>query len=725
MDVAILLNLTGRLTFEVTDPLMSIINASKPLLFYDRLSVVQFPTDPAMCQEHVERLASSMRNLLEARTLSATDENEKIRLIITLDFAGGAFQPEDESKLFFPAQKARQFKKTIENIFEIGNPILNRFEYVFIFISNQNNDIQENNFYQNLCYDGWGGNNGENWFSKEDLDLNTLREKIIKDLKTPHDEWLLTRKNIKPEYDKFINHQDKILKKVAYNMEKAGLKNEFETLFGAKTKEIKTIGDFNTFDYDGEIMACVSQLIGLCANDFQNDCTFIILPRDNSTLQMRHKSEIFVSSIVQLLATLSNDNYNTILKTNVINSPARLYYLSTPNINDVNNGAFLSLGKQVQKSLVNLELTRWQLDKNVVDYIQYTPKSQDPKTTDTHRELNDKLTEQRQSMYDEFVKIRKVPFFFGKHIGDWIWYKHVVNSMETIFNFESVNDRPLYDLPKRITDNEMDQTRAECTYADLDNTIITLSKNLPEIKKEKDFNDYLKERKDLMESMSGAMEKLKKEMVKLGYFSCLFWIGFFATIAFTTIYTFHYFWYDIEDDPWLIAVCWCAAVALFAISAVVGQVCIKSKIKRVHNEIDYYFYKMQDNLQSFLNEISERVKMQDEADIRRKNLDEMNSKMDAFYRHNKQIDIWTEHYKSIIEKTTAILQSLKVNQDFVDERGGNPDEDDFDLTSTIPSLPDAIRNSFINMSTVFSNKEISINNITCFVNYLRFSEHNG
>ena len=73
-DVAILLNLTGKLTFEVTDPLMSVINAGKPLLFYDRLSVIPFPSDPAICQQHVERLASSMRNLLEARSLSVADE---------------------------------------------------------------------------------------------------------------------------------------------------------------------------------------------------------------------------------------------------------------------------------------------------------------------------------------------------------------------------------------------------------------------------------------------------------------------------------------------------------------------------------------------------------------------------------------------------------------------------------------------------------------------------
>ena len=79
MDAAVLLNLTNKLTFEITNPLMSIINAGESLLYYDRLSVEQFPADATLYQQHIERLASSMRNLLEARSLSAKDNNERIR----------------------------------------------------------------------------------------------------------------------------------------------------------------------------------------------------------------------------------------------------------------------------------------------------------------------------------------------------------------------------------------------------------------------------------------------------------------------------------------------------------------------------------------------------------------------------------------------------------------------------------------------------------------------
>ena len=724
-DVAILLNLTSRLTLEVTDPLMSIINASKPLLYYNRLSVIPFPTDTAICQQHVERLASSMRNLLEARSISFADDNETIRLIVTFDLARGAFQPEDKTKLFFPAQKAREFRNTIKKIFENNNPLLKRFEYVFLFLTSHHPDSQEDKFYQNLAYDGCFGSNGINWFCKDDINLNKLRDEIIEELDTPDEKWLLTHHDIKPTYDKFAKQLSKSISIVADNMEKAGLKDEFMVLVEEKTKDIKTVGDFNTFDYDGTIMSCVTQLIGLGADEFQKDCTFFILPKDNDTTQLRHKNEIYISSLVQLLSTLSHDDFKRILKTDERRSPARLFYIDSPSSEDIEKESFRHLERLIRESQRKIETARWQLDKKTVDYKRFAPKAQDPKTTDTHREINDKLTEERQSMYDDFVKIRKVSFFFGKHIGDWSWYKQVVKSAEGIFHYESVNDRPLYDLPKRITDNEMSQTTKECTYADLENDIITMTKETPIIKREKDYNDYLKERHELMEEFKGTIEKLKKEMVKLGYFTCLLWLGILATLGFFLVYSYHFFWYDNEDDPWLILAGLGATSLIFILSAIVGQACIKSKIKKVHKEMDSYYFKMQDNLQVYLNDISERVKLQNEADVRRKNLDEMKSKLDAFYSHNKQIDIWAEHFYSMSQKLSANIQSLKIVQDDSNNIDIDFDENDFEVDCTIPSLPDAIRNAFSNMSVVFSTKQIQINNITSFVRCFRFAEYDG
>lgn len=720
-DVAILLNLTGKLTFEVTDPLMSIVNAGKPLLFYDRLSVVPFPSDPAISQQHVERLASSMRNLLEARSLSVSDENETIRLIVTLDLSGGVFQQEGH-QYFFPAQKIRSFRNTIKDVFENDNPLLERFEFVFIFLTSHNDNRFDDVFYFNLAYNGCEGSTGTNWLCKDDLNLNTLRDDIIEKLNAPEDNWLLTRNNVKSSYDKFVRELNDTIKTVAGHMEKAGLKDEFMALVDERIKGINSIGDFNGFDYDGIILSCINQLVGLSSDEFQKDCTFFILPKDNSTTQLRHKDEIFISSLVQFLATLSHEDYINYLKSGSL-IPARLFYIDNPNSDDININAFRCLERQVQTSRDILETARWQLDKKTVDCIRFVPKAKDPKTTDTHRELNDKLTEQRQSMYDEFVKTRRVPFFFGQRIGDWSWYKRVIKCAESIYHFESVNDRPLYDLPKRITDNEMNQIKIECTYADLENDIITLTKETPVIKKETDFNDYLRERNSLMEEFLEAIDKLKKEMVKLGYFTCLLWIGIIATLAFFLVFSYHFFWYDNNDDPWLIAAAFGAISLIFVFSAIVGQICIKSKIKTVHQEMDSYYYKIQENLQAYLNDINERVKLQDEADVRRKNLDEMKSKLDAFYCHNKQVDIWAEHYKSVATKLSANIQSLKVKSNDYDEKIVDLDENDFELECTIPSLPESISSLFDNMPIVFSNRQYQINNATSFVLNFRFAEY--
>ena len=115
-DVSVLLNLTSRIAFEETDPLMSLVNAKEPLLFYDRLSVERFPSDKELYLEHSERLVSNLRNLLEARSLSLTDDDGRIRVIIILDLVEGIFQPEGSSR-FFPAQKVRAIKELIVRIF--------------------------------------------------------------------------------------------------------------------------------------------------------------------------------------------------------------------------------------------------------------------------------------------------------------------------------------------------------------------------------------------------------------------------------------------------------------------------------------------------------------------------------------------------------------------------------------------------------------------------------
>lgn len=132
-DVAVLLNLTPRLTFEETDPLMGLVTGGDALLFYDQLSVekVQVETDQGL--NYLKERVVKLRNLLESRALSKDDDNERIRLIITLDLVGGILQPVNNPELF-PAQQARETLQIITELFGAHNPLLRRLHYCFIFV---------------------------------------------------------------------------------------------------------------------------------------------------------------------------------------------------------------------------------------------------------------------------------------------------------------------------------------------------------------------------------------------------------------------------------------------------------------------------------------------------------------------------------------------------------------------------------------------------------------
>lgn len=727
-DVAVLLNLTGKNNFEVTDPLLSVVNAEEPLLFYDRLSIEKFPTDATRCQGHVERLVSSMRNMLEARSLSTKDHNETIRLIVVLDLVGGAFQPDDDSKKVFPAQKVREFKDIVTRLFEDNNPFLKRFEYVFVFLVDNNEDTEKSEFFRELAGDGYSGIADDKWIGVNTIKLNEERDGIIQT--ELHDETPLADKGIASQYAKFEEHLREVLEKVGTRMDEAGLGSDFKALVSEKIQGVTTVGAFRQLDYDQTILWCVSQLIGLNAEEFRDDCAFFIVGVERNTVAVRRKSEAFVASLVQLLSTISSEDYIRLFNPADLNILAKLFVITSPQTVDLNVDAFSQLEIMVQASGPELEKARWKMDRKV-KYKIYKPKNEDPQAIDTHREINDLNDEQRQILYSKFEKNRAIPFFFGKRIGDWSWYKRVVRCAEDVYHFESVNDRPLYDPPKRLTDNEMDFDEIDASYSYLENQLETLPKEAQKKKEERerertrkpmDLNEYIIERHKLMEKFASGIEELKKEMVKLGYFTCLLWIGILSTIGFTLCYAYHFFWFDNEDSLWLIAACFGVAALLFVLSAIIGRSSVKSRIKAVHRSMDNAFIKMQDKLKEYLEDINERVKQQNEADILRRNLDEIRFKLEAFYRHNKQVDLWINHYQGIATKLSATFQLLGFKESDSSRTVDNLDMNDFELETSVPSLPEIVRKQFGEMSVEFGNQGTPINKVTSFVRHFRFSE---
>ena len=136
---------------------------------------------------------------------------------------------------------------------------------------------------------------------------------------------------------------------------------------------------------------------------------------------------------------------------------------------------------------------------------------------------------------------------------------------------------------------------------------------------------------------------------------------------------------------------------------------------------------MQENLRNYLNDINRRVKQQNEADVRRKNLDEINAKLDEFNSHNCQVDIWTAHYCAIAEKLSKTIKLLSLNPQptFHYKKSRRPDDQQAveDIRMSFPTLSEEVRQAFADRTVKFTNKGIEVSGVTSFVTHFKFSEN--
>ena len=184
-DVSVLLNLTGKLVVERTNPLMDLVSGHGPFLFYDQLSLERFPLAQEQQEEHVRRLLIDLCNLLGCRRLSADDKGGNIRLIIALDLVGG-FSHQPGQTVWLPAQKVRKFMEIVNSVFEKETQLLSRLRYTFIFMEWDTDDSKRADFYRSLAYDGCYGH-PELWLSSGMLRVNEVRDKMLASLKSSDD----------------------------------------------------------------------------------------------------------------------------------------------------------------------------------------------------------------------------------------------------------------------------------------------------------------------------------------------------------------------------------------------------------------------------------------------------------------------------------------------------------------------------------------------------------
>lgn len=713
MSVSILLNFTSKIPFEETDPLMSLVNAKEPLLFYDRLTVEKFPTDDKQKQlAYAEGKISSLRNLLEARTFSMTDRGGEIRLIIVLDLSGGLFQ--EDGMLVFPAQKARRIREMIRKTFGKDNPLLRRMEYAFIFVHSDTDNEQLTRLYLTTAYDGTGGQH----FTVDGKTLNVLREEALDKMESPDED-----DPIDHSIDFFQEHFTEVRNKILLWLEKTSLVDAFNQKVDNFLKLVKTVKDFHSFDFDETLKSFVRELIGVSADEFCGDCVFFILKVEEGARTISLKDDTFVKALVQLICTISTTDYNQRFKSpGSYRTRARLFVLEDTYDGYINGDAMAELSHYAKACLPKLNDSKWTEDMEVT-YNVYTPNASEPQEVDTHRELNDKYAQIRKEQKEEFDRIRRIPFFFGKRTDDWSWFNDVMGKITAIYDFEMENGRPLYDPPKRITNKQMTAHPETTSYRGLLDAKEKLEAKMVKIEPTENLKAYMMGRQELTDKLADSITRLQPELKKLGFFRCLFCIGLYSLLGFTLCYAFHFFWFDNADPYYLIAIAAGAAGLLFVLSSVIGQACVKKKIRAVYMEIDYIYNKLQENLANFLKKINDRIKKQNEADVRRRNLDELEEKLNEFETHKTRIELWKKYFTSIITKIDTTLTALEVNPDnFINNANLNFDGNTFNLDD-FPTMPNIIRSRFNNMGINFSTSQITINTGTCFARRLNFTEH--
>lgn len=709
-DVSVLLNLSGKVVFERTDPLMDLVSGHGPLLFYDRLSLERFPLAPEEQEGHVQKLILDLKNLLESRRLSADDEGGRIRIIVTLDLVGG-FSHQSGLRYSFPAQKARCILEKMKRAFQKDTQLFGRFGFSFLFIECDSTSAQANDFYRSLAHDGYHGL-PTGWLTTEMMTVNAARDQMLARLDSPTEDLPLSHDSIHSAYVDFQHELEKHTTSVAALLEQAGVGEAFRKYIQGGCASLETIGDVGRFDYDELFRTAVSECIGLRCQELGHCSSFIFKLR-TGTASQRKKDEMVLASLLQLLVTCTTPWPAAL---HVVDGKAHEHLLRVEELSRLKEAV-----KQCLLKLRSDGTLRWAEDKQF-SYQEYSAKNTDPVETDSFDAVNDEASQQRTALYEQFCELRRVPFFFGRRPGDWQWYTSVMELLDKMMAFESENDRPLCDSQRRITDREMNREPREATYVELKVKRDKLLEEQRPVNPMEDLKSYLEERKTVMDELAALKEQLKKQMVKLGFALTTFWLSLFVCLVSVVCYAFHFFLPSVSDSPvWLLAGVGAASL-VGVVAAFVAQSRVGASISAVFSQIDDRLDRLKKGQTAYVERVNNRIKTQNEADIRRKNLRELEEKLAQFDRHNVQVELWEKHFSGMESKLMTMLTYVGNN---AAESGGPPivvDDDGLNINDK-PCLPTVVSEQFRSMQTTSSQGQ-KIEPVTCFLRRIDITSFN-
>ena len=718
---------------------MGLVNVEEPLLFYDRLSLGGFSKKPEEREDYIDSLIYDMQNMLESRSLSNKDKNGRIRLIVAIDLAKGICPPNEKARYCFPAQNASYFKERIAQAFsgktfDEEHRLLERFNYCFIFLDSSGDEQKLTRMYREAAYPGYSETYDVNWITENMMEkfaekISKLQTRTFSDiLSSDHQKGTLIDEKLFSQFESGI---DSLLEDEASNEEPnvqrylndVGLMDKFRLLLKDKFKKCETVAEIQKINFGEAVRSIITSLLGIGSEKF-TDSTFFLLRVKNSPDREKRISEFYFKSLIQLVATIDEASY----RDKFLPPPAQhapwYYTLDIAHEQKpedyINEEEFLRLGRYANQCEEKLGYMLWTKSDKKITYQRYELNISNQKNHDSYREINDKLSEKRDEKREAFVEARKVPFFFGTTVGDWEWYKGVMATVWDLYKFEKENDRPRYDNPKRVTDDQMPPTETLIrSYSELKTERDNVENETVEKIPMENYRTYLKERHAEMNQFDKAIEELQAQMVKLGFLSRLLWISIISSIVFTLYFTFHYFYNGFENNPLWIAAGLIGISLFFVLGAILAQGKVKSKIHSAYGQIDLICEKLQKLLDDFLAQVYKRAESQNKADVRKKNLDEMNAKLSEFESHDKKVELWEDFYKGINSKIKDSTFKEHKGNNSVGDDSVNISEDNLEKNlSNAPRLLYKIREEFKSMKSQIAGAEI--NNVTCFVTMFKF-----
>lgn len=741
MSASVLLNFANGVDFTPTDPLMGMVRTGAKLLSYDLLSVGQFRDTGTEDEkrEFIRKKVSQLRNMLEDRSLSSEDQGERIRLIIVLDFKPWDFlKPADteeniEFDAAYPSLKLDYIKEIINDVFGLKNPLHNRIDYNVLF-ADDNRDEHRSKRYRLMAYHGYYYmEQWENFLSVNSFCLNKYRDKTLDDMNHPDANTELKDPSINKFYISFWDELQNLNNRVKHFLKTIGKESDFAEAV-QKTLEITTVKDFTYFDFDGELKNIVKNTAGLGADRFR-DCTFFILNMKQNIASQKSRDEIALKSLVQLLCTMDDNQYNMQFRPAADNDFHKLFIIADPDDDDINRAALLrysddisTLGAQVggpnwwdpESTLTGMN---WDSSKEV-NYNVYKPKNANAEGG--HQAQNEIVDEIGNEKRKKFKEKREVPFFFGIELGDWRWYRDVTQAFDDCLQYERNNNRPLVENLTRDSDSELTKTTKTTTYADLNVQIKDYSIN--DIQSKVDYETYILNRKEKIEQLAKKSENMKNELVKLGFRSRLVRILFLSSLAFTLCFAYHFFYDESPDHPLWIAAGFACICLVLTVGTFVAQLIVKNKINSVYRDIDNIFYELKKIANDHLKSVNDLATEMNEADANRKTLSEMKANYGEWNRHNKKVETWVNYSRNMNLLLDNYLSDISFNKTDSDQTtegiAWNVDETILDIKPcVVAQIWSQIHYSDMQpvIEVTNQNRRNTINNATCFISHFKFT----